>query len=230
MRRVADELDARVVTHLHETEVEIQDSLNRYGRRPLRRLDELGLLRPGFTGVHMNRLDDEDLETVARTGIAVVACPQSNLRLRSGQCPIGELTGREITVGLGTDGAASAGALDILAEARAAALLSAGVLSEEALKLATLGGATALGLAGTVGSLEPGKAADLICIDLDTLACQPDDAIADSIVFGATRQQISDVWVGGRAAVAAGRLLTFDEPEMLRMARSWASRIHGARE
>ena len=216
--------------HLHETEVEIQDSLARYGRRPLRRLEDLGLLRPGFTAVHMNRLDEEDLETAARTGIAVVACPQSNLRLRSGQCPIGELTGRDIAVGLGTDGAASVGALDILAEARCAALLSGTMLSEEALKLATLGGATALGLSGTVGSLEPGKAADFICIDLGTLACQPDHAVADSIVFCATRHQITDVWVGGRAAVAQGRLLTFDEPELLRIARSWAARIHGARE
>jgi 5-methylthioadenosine/S-adenosylhomocysteine deaminase len=228
LRRVADELDARIVMHLHETETEVRDSLAQHGRRPVRRLDELGLLRPGFVAVHMNRLEEEDLRIVERTGIAVIICPQSNLRLGSGVCPLPTLLDRGISVGLGTDGPASVGALDVLAETRAAALLHEGAGAAEMLKLATLGGATALGLAADVGSLEPGKAADFICVELDSLACQPQVDVADAIVFGATRREISDVWIGGRPAVTDGRLLAFDERELARSARSWAERIHGA--
>ena len=113
------------------------------------------------------------------------------------------------------------------AETRAAALLYPQQSAEQVLQLATLGGAATLGLAGDIGSLEPGKSADFICIDLDTLACQPDTAVADSVVFGATRQQVSDVWIAGRAAVSAGRLLAFDERELLDLAQSWSARIHG---
>ena len=227
VRRIADELDARIVMHLHETEVEVRDSLSVHGRRPLRRLDELGLLRPGFTGVHMNRLDEEDLETVVRTGMAVVACPQSNLRLGSGSCPVARLLERDVAVGLGTDGPASAGALDMLAETRTAALLGQALESLQALQLATLGSAATLGLAAMVGSLEPQKAADMICIDLASLACQPDVSPADAVLHAATRREVSDVWIAGRAAVRDGRLLAFDEQELLALAREWAQRIHG---
>ena len=227
VRRVADELDARIVMHLHETRAEVSESVARSGMRPLRRLEQLGLLRPGFTGVHMNHLDEQDLDTIARTGIAVIACPQSNLRLGSGSCPLRELAARSVPVGLGTDGPASVGALDMLAEARAAALLDPHQPASHALRLATLGSAGTLGLASSIGSLEPGKSADFICIDLDTLACQPQASVADSVVHCATRQQITDVWVGGRAAVTAGRLLAFDERELLQLAKSWAGRIHG---
>jgi len=228
VRRVADELDARLVMHVHETEVEVHHSLSSHGRRPLRRLDELGLLRPGFTAVHMNRINEEDLETVARTGIAIAACPQSNLRLGSGSCPLAELVALDIPLGLGTDGPASVGALDMLAEARTAALLAPGLTADTSLRLATLGSAATLGLSSTVGSLEPGKAADMICFDLDSLACQPDASPASAIVFGATRQQVSDVWIAGRAAVTAGRLLAFDEQELAHLAQDWAQRIYGA--
>jgi 5-methylthioadenosine/S-adenosylhomocysteine deaminase len=221
VRRVADELDARLVMHVHETEVEVHDSLSSHGRRPLRRLDELGLLRPGFTAVHMNRINDEDLETVVRTGIAIAACPQSNLRLGSGSCPIAELVSLGIPLGLGTDGPASVGAL-------AAALLAPGLGADDSLRLATLGSAATLGLSSAIGSLEPGKAADMICLDLDSLACQPDASPASAVLFGATRQQVSDVWIAGRAAVAAGRLLAFDEQELAHLAQDWAQRIYGA--
>lgn len=228
VRRVADELDARIVMHVHECESEAADSLARYGKRPLQRLDDLGLLRPGFTAVHMNHLDGEDLDRVARRGIAVVSCPQFNSRLGNGRCATRELVSREVAVGLGTGSAAGVGALDMLAETRASALLEPGESAEEALHLATLGGAATLGLTSDIGSLEVGKSADFLCIDLDTLASQPDSAVAQSVVFGATRQQISDVWVAGRAMVAGGRLLAFDEQELLALAKSWSARIYGA--
>jgi 5-methylthioadenosine/S-adenosylhomocysteine deaminase len=116
----------------------------------------------------------------------------------------------------------------MLAETRAAALLPAGLPAHDVLHLATLGSALSLGLAASIGSLEPGKAADMICIDLDVLACQADVAPENAVVFAATRQQVSDVWIAGRAAVSAGSLLAFDEQELAQIGREWSQRIHGA--
>ncbi len=217
VRRVADELDARVAIYLAPDEIP-------GGRRPLVRLNDLGLLGPGFTAVHPGSLDEAELEIAATTGICVVACQQSHLRLGSGLCPISQLEARGITVGLGTDSPLSVGALDMLAEARVAALTS-GSPAQTVLRMATLGGATALGMSTLVGSIETGKAADLVCFDLSTLPCQSPRRPADAIVFGATRDHVSDVWISGRAAVGNGRLLTFDEQELGALARRWAERI-----
>jgi 5-methylthioadenosine/S-adenosylhomocysteine deaminase len=226
LRGIADEVgEARIAMSVHETEVEVRDSLAHHGRRPLRRLAELGLLRPGFTALQMNRLEEEDLELTAHTGITVVACPQSNLRLGSGQCPIAALLSRDVAVGLGTDSPVSAGTFDMLAESRTAALFAT-TNAAEALRLATIGGATALGLGSITGSIEAGKAADLVCIRLDTPEAQPNATVLDSLLFGATRHHVSDVWVGGRAAVSAGRLIAFDEEELAQLAHGWAQRVH----
>jgi 5-methylthioadenosine/S-adenosylhomocysteine deaminase len=230
LRSVADELDARIAMPVHETEVEVRDTLGQHGRRPLERLAELGLLRPGFTAVHMNRLESTDIELARQTGIAVVACPQSNLRLGSGTCPVAQLAASGITVGLGTDSPVSAGSFDLLAEARLAALLAQGsestaTSSMDVLAHATLGGAAALGLGGICGSVEVGKAADLTCIDIAMLGDAPGAAAEDTVLYCATRHQVSDVWVGGRAAVSEGRLLAFDEQEMIALAKSWTERI-----
>jgi len=231
LRSVADELDARIAMPLHETEVEVRDNLGQHGRRPIERLAHLGLLRPGFTALHMNRLEANDIELARQTGIAVVSCPQANLRLGSGTCPVAGLAERGVTVALGTDSPVSAGAFDLMAEARLAALLANGSDGSPALSAldvlthATLGGAAALGLSGVCGSVEVGKAADLICIDLGAFGNPPGADVADALVFSATRQQVSDVWVAGHAAVSAGRLLAFDEQEMLALGRSWAQRI-----
>jgi 5-methylthioadenosine/S-adenosylhomocysteine deaminase len=231
LRSVADELDARIAMPLHETEVEVRDTLGQHGLRPIERLAQLGLLRPGFTALHMNRLESSDVELARQTGISVVACPQANLRLGSGSCPVARLGERGVTVGLGTDSPVSAGAFDLLAEARLAALLANGSDGSPALSAldvltqATLGGAATLGLSSVCGSIEVGKAADLVCVDLAALGTPPAADVADALVFSATRQQVSDVWVAGHAAVREGRLLAFDEQEMLALARSWSERI-----
>ena len=231
VRRVADELDARITMHLAPEE--LHESHTR-APTPLARLQELGMLGPGFTAIHPGGLDEEDLQIASTTGICVVACPQSNLRLGGGLCPVMELDARGLAVGLGTDSALSVGALDVLAEARLAALLAGlepglreggAATAEAVLRMATLGGATALGMSSEVGSIEPGKAADLICIDLAPLACQTPRRPAEAIIFGATRQQVSDVWTAGRNAVRDGRLLAFDEREMQELARRWAERV-----
>jgi 5-methylthioadenosine/S-adenosylhomocysteine deaminase len=226
LRRLADELDARVAMSLHETEVELRDSLAHHGKKPLRRLADLGLLRPGFAALQMNRLDEEDLDLSARTGISVVAAPQSNLRLGSGGCPIPALLEREVAVGLGSGSPASAGALDMLGEARAAGLFSGSLSSAEMIRLATLGGATALGLGALTGSIETGKAADLVCIEIESPASRPRAAVFDSILFEGTRKNVTDVWIGGRAAVTDGRLLAFNEEELADLASTWAARVH----
>ena len=248
VRRVADELDARVAMYLAPGEVHVNHT---GGRSPLVRLQELGLLGPGFTAIHLGGIDEEELKIAADTGICVVACQQSHLRLGGGFCLMARLDALGVPVGIGTDSAVSVGAMDVLAEARVAALFASSMGREfggtdvgnryagnesggdrgsasalRALHMATLGGATALGLNALVGSIEVGKFADLGCIDLSALACQPTARRpADAIVFSATRDQVTDVWTSGRAAVSDGHLLTFDEQELLALARRWADRI-----
>jgi 5-methylthioadenosine/S-adenosylhomocysteine deaminase len=221
VRLVADELDARIAME----------------SPPLRRLHTLGLLRPGFAAIPRVAWDDAESDLAATTGICVIACLQSDLRLgvgsstanaKAGAGPgvmstltsVSKLIGQ--TVGLGSGDPASVGAIDMLAEARIAALLGGGVVTAgDALHLATLGGATALGFGSVTGSIEPGKYADLICINLNHLASQPALNVPESILFGATRAQVSDVWTSGRVAVSDGHLLTFDEQQLMASARKW---------
>jgi 5-methylthioadenosine/S-adenosylhomocysteine deaminase len=228
LRIVADELDARIAMPVHETALEIQDSVSQHSLRPLQRLEKLGLLRPGFTALHMNHLEPADIAFARASGLSVVACPQADLRLGSGSCAVSALLQAGVPVGLGSDSPAASGAFDLLAEARLAALLSTndGAISAgDALTAATLGGAIALGLASVCGSIEPGKSADLICIDLATLPCESFRSIADAVVFGASRRDVTDVWTGGRAAVSESQLLAFDERALARQAHHWADRV-----
>jgi len=233
VRRVADELDARIAVHLAELSapaphaaplpgVADAGEARPYGARALWQLATQGLLRPGFTAIGAAALRREELELLARHGASLVACPQADLRLGASPAPLPLLP--EDRTGLGTDSALAAGALDILAETRTAALLS-GLGAPEALRLATLGGATALGLGAQIGSIEPGKAADLTCIDLSDCAAAALGRIADAIVFAATRSQVSDVWSGGRAALMAGRLVAFDAAELAALPLAWAQRL-----
>jgi 5-methylthioadenosine/S-adenosylhomocysteine deaminase len=235
IRTVADELDARVMMPLNETEQEVRESRARHGgATSLGRLRSLGLLRPGFTALYASELEDSELELTARTGIAVVACPQASLRRGLG-CPrLAKLTARGLTVGLGSGSPTDAFAFDLLAEARTAALTTSAeaaardaLTPERALELATLGGAAALGLKSIAGSIEPGKAADLIALDLSSIGCQPDTMPAEAVLFGATRERVSDVWINGVARLAHGRLLAYDEREMLEIARRWDERLSG---
>src|SRR6202011_1428438 len=108
-----------------------------------------------------------------------------------------------------------------------AALLDIGLTAEDSLRIATLGGATALGFGSVAGSIEPGKYADLVCFDFNRLSCQPTSRVADSILFGATREQVSDVWTSGRAAVSDGHLLAFDEAELSAFAQKWSQHLGG---
>jgi len=223
LRRVADELDARVSVHLDELPQEPAGIADGEAGMPLslERLQGLGLLRPGFAAVGALGLDAAQREQLARHGCTLIACPQAELRLGGA---LHHLTLPLEHAALGTDSAAAAGGIDLLAEARAAALLL-GLKAPEALRLATLGAAQALGLAGEIGSIEPGKAADLTCIELASLAHDVPRDVGAALLFGATRGDVSDVWTGGRAAVSEHRLQLFDAEELAALPNLWAQRL-----
>ncbi|MGA9851588.1 MAG: TRZ/ATZ family hydrolase [Gammaproteobacteria bacterium] len=232
IRTLADEMDVPVQTHLHETAGEIEQSLKQYGKRPLERLAELGWLTPNFMAVHMTQLNDAEIGELARCGVHVVHCPESNLKLASGFCPVARLMAASVNVALGTDGAASNNDLDMLAEMRSAALLAKGVAGDAAvlpavtaLRMATLNGARALGLEHGIGSLLPGKWADVTAVDLSVPECQPLYNPLSQLVYAASRQQVTDVWVAGRQLLRQGELTCLDLDSILQRAQYWQQRI-----
>ncbi len=232
LRMYADELDRPIHMHVHETAHEVEESMARFGVRPLERLANLGLLGPRLMAVHMTQLLPGEIATLAARNVHVVHCPESNLKLASGFCPVQALLEAGVNVALGTDGAASNNNLDMLEEMRMAALLAKGVAraatalpAARALAMATLHGARALGLEAEIGSLRPGKQADLVAVDLGDLATQPVYNPLSQIVYAATRDQVTDVWVAGRRLLASRRLATLDEVEIRRKAAAWRERI-----
>ena len=232
VRRLADELDLPVAVHLHETAVEIEQSLQACGKRPLARLAALGLASPQLVAIHMTQVEPEDLDLLAEARASVVHCPESNLKLGAGVCPVAQLLGRGIRVALGTDGAASNNDLDLLAEARIAGFVSAGVaatpgelIASDLVRMATLEGAQTLGLGEVTGSLVPGKWADLCCIDLRAPRSWPVHDVATAVIYAASSQQVTDTWVAGRRLLADGRLRTVDESAVLERAEAWAARL-----
>jgi 5-methylthioadenosine/S-adenosylhomocysteine deaminase len=232
VRRLADELDLPVAVHLHETAVEVEQSLQACGKRPLARLAALGLASPQLVAIHMTQVEPEDLDLLAEARASVVHCPESNLKLGAGVCPVARLLGRSIRVALGTDGAASNNDLDLLAEARIAGFVSAGVaatpgelIASDLVRMATLEGAQTLGLGEVTGSLVPGKWADLCCIDLRAPRSWPVHDVATAVIYAASSQQVTDTWVAGRRLLADGRLRTVDESAVLERAEAWAARL-----
>lgn len=229
---LAAELDKPIHTHLHETRDELDQSRKQFGMSPVRRLHQLGLLGPSLMAVHMTQLGTEEIELIADHGVHVVHCPESNLKLASGFCPVAKLVAAGVNVAIGTDGAASNNDLDIMGEMRTAALLAKAVAEDAsaipartALRMATLNGAKALGLDDEIGSLERGKSADITAIRLDGLETQPlFDPISD-LVYAASRHQVSDVWVAGRRLLRSRELTTLDLPELLHKAAAWRLKL-----
>lgn len=230
--RLAGEMDLPVLMHVQETPLEVTNSLRASGERPLQRLARLGLLTPQLLAVHMTDLDPQDIDLVSRHGVHVVHCPESNQKLASGICPVETLRQRGVNVALGTDGAASNNDLDLLGEMRTAALLAkistrspTALPASAALRMATINGAQALGLGDRIGSIEPGKQADLIAVDLDQPATQPVFDPISQLVYAATREQVSDVWIAGRHVLSGGVLQTIDRSQVLETARHWRRRL-----
>ena len=200
------ELDVPVHIHLHETRGEIERSLAEHGVRPLERLARLGLVGPSLVAVHAVHLDDAEIDLLAKQGASVVHCPSSNLKLASGFAPVHSLLKKGVNVALGTDGAASNNRLDMFQEMRTAALLAKAVGDDAqampahaALRAATLSGAKALGLEKITGSIEPGKAADLIAVDFSAPELSPCYDVVSHLVYVAGRENVSHVWVAGRS-------------------------------
>ena len=232
LRTLNDELNLPLHMHVHETEHEVVEAARVSGKRPLARLADLNLLQPNLVAVHMTQLTDAEIETLARSGANVVHCPASNLKLASGFCPVDRLLKSGVNVALGTDGAASNDNLDLLGEMRIAALLAKAVANDatalpahQALRMATLNGAKALGIDDRVGSIEPGKAADLTAIDLSAADTQPVYNPISQLVYSAGREQVTDVWINGKQLLANRRLTTIDETAILRKAQSWREKI-----
>jgi len=228
----AEELGLIVHMHVHESAQEITDSLKQFGVRPLRRLHQLGLLGPQFVAVHAVHLDDSDIALLAENSVQTVHCPESNLKLASGFSPIAKLRQAGINVGLGTDGAASNNDLDLIGELRTATLIGKAVANdptamkvEQMLHMATLGGARTMGLENEIGSLEIGKSADVIAIDLSALALQPVFNPLYSLIYSVHREQVSDVWVAGQALMRNRELLTIDEASLRERVQRWHGRV-----
>lgn len=242
IRTYSDELNLPVHIHLHETAAEIADSIGEFGVRPMARLDQLGLVTPALRAVHMTQLTKEEIALLAQRNAQVLHCPESNMKLASGVCPVRTLLEHGVNVALGTDGAASNDDLDILGEMRTAALL-AGVAGggggggsggnddndifnpSTALEMATINGATALGLGEVVGSIEKGKAADFAAVQCDSIEAVPVYDAVGHLVYSASRSEVSDVWIAGQRVLRDRVLTTIDEQALLKKSAGWRRKI-----
>ncbi|MCP1584363.1 TRZ/ATZ family hydrolase [Pseudoxanthomonas mexicana] len=236
VRMLADQLDIPVHLHLHETAQEVEQSLEKHGQRPIARLDRLGLVNERLIAIHMTQLTEAEIHLCAERGVSVVHCPESNLKLASGFCPACALERAGVNLAIGTDGCASNNDLDMFSETRTAALLAKAVAQDaaaldafSALRAATLGGAKAIGFDDRVGSIEPGKEADLVCVDLSALETQPLHHVVSQLIYATGRQQVSDVWIAGRTRLRQRMLVDIDIEGVLSNARQWRERIAGIR-
>jgi 5-methylthioadenosine/S-adenosylhomocysteine deaminase len=235
LQRVAElsaERDLRVHMHVLESAWEITESLQRYGKPTLQRLDDIGLLNERLLAVHMTQLNGEDLQALSGTGVNVVHCPESNLKLGNGICPVARLVEHDINLVLGTDGAASNNDLDLLAESRTAALLAKGHAADpcavdafQALEMLTINAAKALGQAERLGSIEAGKLADLCAVRMDSLCTTPMFDVVSHLIYAASSRQVTHVWVAGRMLLQDGQFLHLDIDDIIGRARAWARRI-----
>jgi len=232
IQTLSEELDIPIHIHVHETADEIKQSLEQHQLRPLARLEQLGMLTPHLLAVHMTQLDDDEITRLAEAGVHVLHCPESNLKLASGFCPIDQLHRAGINIALGTDGAASNNDLDMFGEMRSAALLAKAVAGDAsaipaatALQMATINGARALGIDNETGSLLPGKAADVIAVQLDDIEAEPLYHPLSHIVYACSRDKVSDVWVAGRHLLSKRRLTTMDEAAIRQRSRVWQEKI-----
>ena len=229
---IAREIDAPIHIHVHETTDEIAGSLKEHGVRPLARLERLGLLDARLIAVHAVHLETDEIAGLAERGCHVAHCPTSNMKLASGIAPVGPMLERGLSVGLGTDGAASNNRLDLFQEMRHAALLAkvaggdAALLpAHRALRMATLDGARALGLERKTGSLAVGKAADLCAVRLDDWLLQPCYDPVSHLVYAAGRETVDHVWVAGKQRIRDGAPVGLDGGALLDKIKMWQNAL-----
>jgi 5-methylthioadenosine/S-adenosylhomocysteine deaminase len=228
----SNELEIPVHMHIHETSFEVMEAEKNTGMRPLERLDQLNLLNPNLMAVHMTDLTPMEIERLAESGAHVVHCPESNLKLASGICPVSELKKSNINICLGTDGAASNNDLDLFAEMRTAALLAKGssgdasiCTAREMIEMATINGARALGMSDIIGSIEVGKKADIIAIDFSDLNTQPVYDPVTQVVYALNSRQVSHVWINGKMQLEDHKLVNLDCDDITDRAKHWSTKI-----
>ena len=233
---LAEELDAPIQIHLHETREEVLSSVERVGMRPIDFLEQVGLLGPRTQCVHMTALGDQDIATIAKHGAQVVHCPRSNLKLGSGICPVQKLMDHDINVALGTDGAASNNRLSMLGEMQIASLIGKtqhgdpkAVDAWAALEMATMNGAIALGQQEKIGTIEVGKTADLIALDLSGVHHWPRHDIVSSLVYATHGNEVAWSWIAGKPVVANGQLQTLDYRDLQTRAMRWSEQLSAFR-
>jgi 5-methylthioadenosine/S-adenosylhomocysteine deaminase len=232
IRDLAEKYDLRINMHIQETADEVEQSLAKTQKRPLRRLQDLGFISPRLIAVHMTQINEEDLHILQQGKPQIVHCPESNMKLASGACPVTTFQALGLNVALGTDGVASNNDLDMIGEMRAASLLAKltaqnpqALTATDTLEMATLNGARALGIDHLTGSLKPGKAADFIAINLNSIETQPLYHPISQIVYSAARDQVTDVWVAGKRLLKNRQLLTLNQEEMLEKAKHWQQKM-----
>lgn len=235
-KELAEEYDLRINIHLQEGAIEVAQSMANHQKRPLQRLHDIGMVSPRLIAVHMTEINDDDMKILAATKPNLVHCPESNMKLNSGASPAHKVLNAGVNVSLGTDGAASNNDLDMISEMRTAAFLGKitandpkALNAETVLKMATINGAKTLGIDKVTGSLLVGKSADCIAINLEEIETQPYYHPLSSIVYAASRQQVTDVWVKGKQLLKNRELQTLDEKELLEKAKTWRNKISGSR-
>lgn len=228
----AEELDIPIHMHIHETAFEVAQAENDKGMREIERLKQLGAVSPRLMAVHMTQLTEDEIQLCSENGVSVVHCPESNMKLASGFCPVDKLLTAGVNVCLGTDGAASNNDLDMLGEMRSAALLAkvvagnpGAVPAYQALEMATINAAKALGIDSDVGSLTVGKKADMVALDFSAIETQPVFHPVSHIVYSCSREQVSHVWVAGKCLIENRRLTTLDETKLLSKAKLWNEKL-----
>lgn len=228
----ARQLDLPIQTHLQETRAELDDALAATGATPLARLDRLGVTGPGFVAIHAVHPGEGDVERLARQGCHVVHCPASNMKLASGAAPVASYLAAGINVAIGTDGAASNNRIDLWSEMRLASLLAkvtsgdpTALPAATVLRMATLGGARAIGLDDRIGSLVPGKAADAVAVDFSSIALAPCYDPVSHLVHAAGREHVTDVWIGGERVVERSMPSRLDPAAIAARAALWRDRI-----
>jgi len=228
----SNELELPVHMHIHETAFEVMESEKNTGKRPLERLDQMNLVNPNLIAVHMTQLNDSEIDRLAETGAHVVHCPESNLKLASGMCPVAALQEKAVNVCLGTDGAASNNDLDMFGEMRTAALLAKGVsgnaavcTAQQIVQMATINGAKALGLGKDIGSIEVGKFADLIAVNLSELNTQPLYDVVAQLAYATNSRQVSHVWIDGVCQLDDYKFSQIDEVGIIQKVQMWSNKI-----
>lgn len=229
---LAEMLDIPIHMHVHETAFEVEEAVRLTGVRPMQRLYDLGLLSPRLLCVHATQVNDEDLALLKQTAAHVIHCPESNLKLASGFCPVARLLASDVNVAIGTDGAASNNDLDMFSEMRTAAMLAkacsgdaAAVPAYQALQMATINGAKAMGLDQAIGTLEVGKCADITAVRLDSLNTLPLYNPVSQLVYSTQSNQVSHVWINGKLLLDNGELTSLNVRNIRKQTLVWQQRL-----